>query len=504
MSQEIELKLALPARAVAALRRHPLIAAAAPLGKGQTLHNTYYDTPALDLKARRVAVRTRQQGRIWLQTVKCAALSSGGLSHRPEWEQPYTGSFDFSQVDAPDTARLLARHAASLVPVFTTRFRRETRRHTPRDGVSILVMIDTGNIDATTTDGERHTDPICELELELEHGTPLDLIELACELARDLPLMPSDVSKAERGYRLFLQQPVTPLRAEPSCITAEQNVVDAFRSLALSCLRQWQANASGAAHSHDPDFIHQLRVSQRRLRSLLKTFAPALPAPFVGEWNVRLRDNTNRFGDARDLDVLHTELLEPVQPEGLAEADGMARLLRVATDARVAARRSAERNLDPAAQGRLMLEFSAALLRLPTGPLAAAADMRTFARLRLVRLRKRGRRQFDAAGGLEPTRLHALRIGFKQLRYGIEFFAPLFPAKATARYTAELTRAQDTLGFLQDVDIARGRLAAWAGADGGLGAAAAFILGWHAPRYARLRRRVLHDCEPLLWGKTPW
>ncbi|ENO82198.1 CHAD domain containing protein, partial [Thauera aminoaromatica S2] len=24
------------------------------------------------------------------------------------------------------------------------------------------------------------------------------------------------------------------------------------------------------------------------------------------------------------------------------------------------------------------------------------------------------------------------------------------------------------------------------------------------PRYARLRRRVLRECEPLLWGGKPW
>jgi adenylate cyclase len=505
MSQEIELKLALPARAVAALRRHPVVVSAQKLGNALTLDNTYYDTVELELKARKVAVRTRHQGRLWLQTVKCAAVSSGGLSQRPEWEQPYDGTFDFSQVDAPDAAKLLARHRDHLVPVFTTRFRRETRRHAPRDGVSILMMIDTGTIDVDTADGGKRAEPICELELELEEGRPLDLVELACELARDLPLMPADISKAERGYRLFLEQPVVATRAEPSAVSAEQNVVEAFRTLAHDCLRQWQANAAAAAAgSHDPDFIHQLRVSQRRLRSLLKTFAPALPTEFVGEWNVRLRDNTNRFGDARDLDVLHTELLEPVEPHGLADAQGMPRLLKLVADARAAARRSAERNLDAAEQGRLMLDFSAALLRLPTGPLAAAADLRTFARLRLTRLRKRGRRQFDAAASLEPTRLHAMRIGFKQLRYAIEFFAPLFPAKATKRYITELVRAQNTLGFLQDVDIAHGRLDAWAGHDGALRAAAAFILGWHGQRYARLRRRVLHDCEPLLWGKTPW
>ncbi len=202
--------------------------------------------------------------------------------------------------------------------------------------------------------------------------------------------------------------------------------------------------------------------------------------------------------------MFYTELLEPVIAEGLADEASYAGLLQTVARAREHARHAAAQALDMATQGRLLLELSAELLQLPGGSLVAAADLRTFARLRMARLRKRARRQFDAASTLEPTRLHVLRIGFKQLRYGIEFFAPLFPHKAVARYQEGLVRAQGTLGFLQDVDIARGRLRAWSQTDPSLQAAAAFVLGWHAPRYARLRRRVLHDCEPLLWGKAPW
>lgn len=509
MSHEIELKLALPQRALPALRRHPLVAAAEKLGPTTTLDNTYFDTPDLALKARKVAVRTRRQGRQTLQTVKCAAVSSGGLSSRPEWEQAWTGAFDFSAVDQPEAARLLARHRDALVPVFTTRFRRETRRHCPEPGVSILLMIDSGEVSVRTADDRALTSPICELELELEHGRPQDLVELACTLAQDLPLMPADISKAERGYRLFLGTPPAPVRAEPSAIEAGQNVVDAFRSLAFSCVRQWQGNAAAAleqaeAGDIDPDFIHQLRVSQRRLRALLKLFAPALPENFAGAWNARLRDNANRFGDARDLDVFHAELLEPVTPDGLADPSAMAALSDTVRAARDAARQFANHNLDMATQGRLLLAFTADLYRLPLGSLAAAADLRAFARLRLNRLRKRARRRAAAAATLEPTRLHALRIAFKLLRYGVEFFAPLFPARTTSRYLDGVVQAQTALGFLQDVDIAKQRLAAWTAADPALAPAAAFVLGWHAPRYARLRRRVLRECAPLLEGRKPW
>jgi inorganic triphosphatase YgiF len=44
MSHEIELKLTLPQKSLAALRRHPLIADAPREGRTCTLENTYFDT----------------------------------------------------------------------------------------------------------------------------------------------------------------------------------------------------------------------------------------------------------------------------------------------------------------------------------------------------------------------------------------------------------------------------------------------------------------------------
>src|SRR5690606_10872407 len=125
------------------------------------------------------------------------------------------------------------------------------------------------------------------------------------------------------------------------------------------------------------------------------------------------------------------------------------------------ARHFASHNLDMATQGRLLLAFTADLYRLPVSSLAAAADLRAFARLRLSRLRKRARSLAAAAATLEPTRLHALRIAFKLLRYGVEFFAPLFAARTINRYLDGVVHAQTALGFLQDVDIAHQRLSDW-------------------------------------------
>lgn len=499
MAQEIELKLGLTRRSLPALRRHPIVQAATKLGNAATLENTYYDTADLRLRARKIALRTRRHGRQWLQTVKCAAQSTAGLSQRPEWERPFTGSFDFTAIDRADVRKRLTQLHDDLVPVFSTRFRRETRLYSPDPKVRILMMIDTGEIVC----GE-HVEPICELELELELGKPLDLLLLACRLAADLPLIPNDVSKAERGYALHLGLTPRPLRAAPSDIRLEQTPVEAFQTLASSCVRQWQANASGAAGSLDPEFIHQLRVSQRRLRSLIRLFAPALPEAFVTDWSDRLRDNANSFGDARDLDVLYEEVLSPVAGSNPEEDSALARLQGLVHAARDRARAEARRRLDPAAQGRLLIGFIAALHALPTNNLIGAVDLRVFVRLQMSRLRKKIRRRFDAAQDLVPARLHALRIALKQLRYGMEFFGPLMPAKKATRFLRSLTRAQNALGFINDVDVARTRLAGYAAADPELRAAAAFVCGWHGPRYAKLCRQSIRDLKPLMKGRAPW
>ncbi len=500
MAREIELKLNLPKRSVNALRRHPLLVASEQLGRAVTLDNVYHDTPDLALRKAGVAVRIRLAGRRRLQTVKAASASTAGLTSRPEWEQAWNGAFDFSDIDDARIRALLERHAAALVPVFSTRFRRTTYRHAPNPDTEILLMIDSGQITA----GQRQ-EPLCELELELVHGKPIDLVELGARLAEDLPLLPDDRSKAERGYRLHSGKPPRPLRAAASAITPHMDPLQAFSTLAFSCLRQWQANATGALAHEGPEFIHQLRVSQRRLRSLMRVFRAVLPEGFAADWSVRLKNNAERFGEARDLDVLDEELLAPVATWSATETARLARLRRTIADARIQARTHAEKALDAAEQGRLLLALAEALMRLPGNDLIDSVDLRGFAALQLERLRKRVRRRHRAALDRVPEHMHALRIAFKQLRYAVEFFAPLLPRKAARNYLAALANTQNALGFIHDLDIARERFAALASTDAELDAAAAYVCGWHGPRYAEMTEAVLADSRALLKAdRVPW
>ena len=499
MSREIELKLELPARALPRLRGHPLVANAPMVEAATTLENTYYDTDGYHLEARDVALRIRKRGSLRVQTVKCGGTSVGGLTQRREWEQPYQGAFDFSEIEDPELARFLADHVDRLVPVFTSRFRRETRRHSPRDDVSILMMIDRGSIEAN---GLRTS--VCELELELAKGEPAELFDLALELGRELPLMPSDVSKAERGYRLRRGEAAHPAQPRASAVTAGQSAVDAFRALAQTCVGRWQDNVASSKVDHDPESVHQVRVALRRLRSLLKLFAPVLPDGFVERFKPLLRDNARRFDGVRDLDVFRAEVFDPASADGPPRAAGWPKLRRRVTAAGAAARREAAVALAPSVQSPLILAFIAATLRLTDGTPEKTGDLRAFARGRLERLRKRARRRLKRAEDLEAGRLHELRIAVKELRYAIEFFASLYPGRPTARYVDRLKRAQATLGSLHDLDVARDRLECWAAADPSLRAAATHVIDFHASRCAKLRKRVLADCDRALHFDAPW
>jgi inorganic triphosphatase YgiF len=201
---ETELKLSLRQQDVIALLAHPLLAGPA---KVQRLLNTYFDTPALDLKQRRMAVRERLAGEQWLLTVKTAGKSENGLSRRQEWEAPTMPSaLDFAAlVDDANLAASLMALRAELKPLFRTDFERHSWVLTYKSA-SIEVALDQGQI---TVLGTALSEDILELELELLSGPEAALHALADALRHTpsgaIALTPSDASKAQRGLALFAQ-----------------------------------------------------------------------------------------------------------------------------------------------------------------------------------------------------------------------------------------------------------------------------------------------------------
>lgn len=486
MAQEIELKLAMADAGWRAFSRHPLLREALSPPHTQTLRNLYFDTPDLALRRQRVALRLRRAGRRWLQTVKRASASRAGLSSRPEWEQPFSGHFDFSAIDDPALRTELEtlRDRGVLVTVFDTTFERREWRFRAGGG-ELLLMADRGHIIA----GERR-ETISELELELA-GAPVDtLLDFAARLAATLPLRAESRSKAQRGYDLMTDAVLEPVRAGRSPIDPEGSAADAFRAVALDCIAHYQANEHGALHSDAPEFIHQMRVALRRLRSALRVFAPALPEGSADDLAQHLRALAGELGELRDRDVLQSELVAPLL--GTTATPELNELARTLHAIRSEVRERVIRALQDGRQARLMIALLDVLHRLDERQ--DAPTLAALAKKRLARAHTRMVAAARLARSGDIAALHALRIDVKRLRYALEFNLPLLHANRARRALETLAAAQEQLGFINDLSQAGPRLLAAAGSDPARLAAVAQIAAHHMPRY----RKIVDEAPKLL------
>ena len=491
INTEVELKLAIADGAMAALRRDPLLAK--PLSHGSArLLNQYFDTPGLTLRRRGIALRIRKSGRTWLQTVKLTGTVEGGLSTRPEWEQRFGGHFDFSAIDDLALRRLLEREQAHLAVVFATDFRRETWVVEVAPGCRIEVALDRGSIRA----GDAVL-PLAELELESKSATPAQLLAFGCALAQRHALFADARSKAARGYALFAGEPaLAPRHACQPALSADQTCRQAFCTIARECLAQIAANLLGAIDSDDPEYAHQLRVGVRRLRSAIKLFEPLLPDGFASTWQPQLRMLAALAGEAREWDVLLSEILAPVVRLA-PDYPGLDELLDAARARRDEARKSMRAKLHRPAFAALVISLMREIHLLSTSagqtrPVAdAPADQASdrqpeppeprladFAAAQMQRLGRRAAKAAAAARKGEVARLHALRLRLKRLRYATEFLGQLLRLP-DARGLRKIVALQTSLGLLNDLSVSGPLMEALAHAHPHTRAAIAFVGGHH-------------------------
>jgi CHAD domain-containing protein len=83
-----------------------------------------------------------------------------------------------------------------------------------------------------------------------------------------------------------------------------------------------------------------------------------------------------------------------------------------------------------------------------------ATPARVFARTVLNRRLSKIRKRAKALEGATAAELHALRIEIKKLRYGFEFFHTVLPERRAVRVGRLLKALQDSLGHLNDLDVA--------------------------------------------------
>jgi len=258
------------------------------------------------------------------------------------------------------------------------------------------------------------------------------------------------------------------------------------RAVAIAELRRllagWRRHEPGARLGEDPEELHQLRVTARRIDATLALFKQQLPAALV-----RARKATKAIlrslGAARDLDVQLSELAHycaHLPDEERAAAEPLRALLE---SERTRARARMIRSLD-AEPTRRWLETLGQATSTEHGANGADRAMVVMPE----RVRRRFRKLRKSVRKLRPKSsmedYHLVRRRAKQLRYATECGAVMFGKPADDLLKA-LRRLQDKLGAHQDACMAQQRLATIA-ADpaSGLPPTTLFLMGRLAEHYA--------------------
>jgi inorganic triphosphatase YgiF len=456
IATEIELKLNIPKSAAARLKSHPLLAAAAPPSR-MRLRSIYFDTPELVLREQRAALRVRRAGRTWMQTFKSGGEVNAGLHARTEAECRVAGlALDLESLREVAGAEILRRKrvAGRLIQVFETNFMRTAWRVLAADGSVMEVALDQGNIWSTG-----RALPLSEVEIELITGDPAALFRLALALQEGLPLRPENLSKAERGYRLFCNEAKAPVRAATVTLTPAMRPAQALQVVAAACTAQLQANADGAAGSGDPEYVHQMRVALRRLRAALGIFVVPAAAAVYRELGAELRALAGEMGTARNWDVFIEQTLRPLAAAFPRQPDVPA-LILAADERRAAAYHRVHTVLNVPRFARLLLRLASEIFVLAgAAPALGEPDaLRELARATLTKQHKRLARESAALLNADDENRHRLRIDAKKLRYAAEFFAGLFDKAAVTKYAKSLAALQEVLGEINDAVTAESLL----------------------------------------------
>ncbi|MCP2030978.1 CHAD domain-containing protein [Okibacterium sp. HSC-33S16] len=431
-----------------------------------SLEAVYYDTANNDLARRRIIIRRREGGGDAGWHIKKPAAEGRTELHWPVGED--TGVVPDAVLE-PVRACIRDRE---LTPIARIATRRTAIHLLDAAGVGVVELADDEVEGTDIRNGALRT--WREWEVELLSGAPdteegrtvlLDQIErmlgaagvqpspsvskmartlgvdsltdvpLALDVASDETLNPTDVS----GTRADLE----PGRVASVVVPA---IADLVRAL---------EDADPAARADEPDAVHQMRTTVRRLRSVLAAFRRIFDRSATDDLRSHLKRLGFALGEARDAEVrgLRAAAYLDDLPAQQDDEDARARLVDGAQSEYRQAHDRLRRVLTSSEYFRLLDALDEFVARPPLTEAAAQAP-RKAVRKTIAREIRRVRKRADALhadGGDLEVQLHAVRRAARRLRYTAE--AVVASADVGSKY-ARVAEAgelvQDTLGEHRD------------------------------------------------------
>jgi CHAD domain-containing protein len=439
----------------------------------RVLTSTYYDTSNYDLAHAQITLRRRLEKRKGVWQLK---LPMDGARREIELA---------GAVGVPPTVfqelLLLHLHGQALAPVATLRTWRTGIRVHGRKGASADVLLDTVSVLK-----DRHVvRSFREVEIERLSGDGILVTELGETLRK------SGAGDHDGRPKLFraLELPA-PHPTEPPPV--ESPAVEHLTFILMKYVEILRLRDPGTRFGGESEDLHEMRVSTRRLRAILRAARPLLVPGWPDALRTELAWLGELLGPARDLDVQ----VKYFQEEAAAlESRDRKPLERFVAQLR-AERHRVQHSLVTELRSPRYLELVRKLMQSARAPAVVVSRVSLFdiAALEFSKLRKAMR---ELGGAPTDAGLHRLRIKTKRARYAAEL-AETCTGKPAGRFIAEAKRFQDLLGVHQDAVLAERHIREFT--EQSTSVRAAFVAGRMVERQ-RQRRESARSTFKAQWKK---
>lgn len=502
---EIELKLLVDADRMAHFNAAPVIAAnARNKGTRKHLKSVYYDTPERTLRRNGLSLRVRRSGARFVQTVKTDVVDDP--LRRGEWEASVPSLAPDLALAMPFIPEKLRGHleAQPLEAVFTADVHRHARLIDLPSG-TVEIAFDRGELTA----GDRSL-PVSEIELELKSGSASAIYEIALRLAEHGDVKPSIRPKSARGFDLADDTPPSARRPRKLRLDPSVTLDEAFATILRSCFLHLLQSVPAAEDGRNPEGVHQLRVSLRRLRSALDLMRSVGALSNLDALRSEARWLAQDLSAARDWDVFRIETL-PTIAKACPSVAGFDALGRAAAGRQSDAYRKAHDALEDRRCAIFLLGLGSWIETRGWRNDVAAEDLGQLAEPAVnfaqrilseqyAKVLRRGRR-FKS---LSAEGLHRVRLATKRLRYLSEFLLPLFVDRKFARkFSRRLAGLQEQLGAFNDMAVTASLLDRL-GAEPEGAIAAAAIAGWQARASIGVQPALQSTWRDFTAARVPW
>lgn len=240
-------------------------------------------------------------------------------------------------------------------------------------------------------------------------------------------------------------------------LTAAEPAEAAISRMAVKMIQLARCQEQGVIDDIDTEFVHQYRVNIRKTRSLISLFKKSFSLERYQLFKTELKSLGSQTNELRDLDVflLDQDYYCKMLPETLWP--GLDHIFR-----RIKRRRTtAFKRVANYLAGTAYLEQISCLLRT-LHQLPELATKQSGMKIKQLAGKKIiSQYQLIHADGIAinadtpDQAVHDLRIECKKLRYLLEFFTELFPAKEVRQLVKLLKVLQDNLGRFNDFSVQR-------------------------------------------------